>query len=152
MIGRGIVILTLALLGIISAGAILAGQADDSTPGASGTPEASPGASPMASPGASPGALVGDVERGRQLAAQFLGCHSVDGSTLVGPTWLGLFGRTETLADGTTVVVDEAYLRESIVDPNAKVVAGFPAGAMPPFSYLTEQQLADLIAYIKSLQ
>jgi cytochrome c oxidase subunit 2 len=95
---------------------------------------------------------VGDVARGQALAAQCLGCHSVDGSTMVGPSWLGLYGRTETLADGSTVVVDEAYIHESIVDPNAKVVEGFPANTMPSYSYLNEQQIADIIAYIKSLE
>ncbi len=76
-------------------------------------------------------------------------CHSLDGAKGVGPSFKGLFGREETLSDGTTVVVDEAYLTESILTPNAKVVQGFPP-AMPPM--VTEQADVDaLIAYIKTL-
>lgn len=75
-------------------------------------------------------------------------CHSLDGNKGVGPSFKGLFGKTETLADGTTVVVDDAYLIESILDPNAKVVEGFPP-AMPPM--VTEQADAEaLVAFIKT--
>lgn len=100
------------------------------------------------------GTTSGDVQvdQGRQLAQSkgCLGCHSVDGSPGVGPSWLGLFGRSETLADGTTVTVDEAYLRESIVDPQAKLVQGY-GPLMPPYTGLSEEELKALVAYIKSL-
>lgn len=127
------------------------------------TPAASPGAgtavaqeaSPVASPGATPMAGEVDVvaaERGRMAAAVCLACHSVDGSQMVGPTWQGLYLHEVTLEDGSTVVADEAYLRESIVDPMAKIVEGYPP-SMPPFgSTLSEEQIADIIEYIKSLQ
>jgi mono/diheme cytochrome c family protein len=116
------------------------------------TPDASPEASPAASPEASPIALVRDVEAGKALASQCISCHSVDGSQMVGPTWLGLYGEEVELEDGSIVVANEVYLTESIKDPNAKIVAGFPAGAMPPYgAILTDQQIADLVAYIKSL-
>ena len=59
------------------------------------------------------------------------GCHAADGVGAAGPTWKGLYGKVETLDDGTTVTVDEAYLRESILDPNAKVVEGFLPNIMP---------------------
>ncbi|MCC6792737.1 MAG: cytochrome c [Thermomicrobiales bacterium] len=121
------------------------------TPGASASPSASPAASPVASPIASPVALVGDVEAGKTLAAQCLGCHTTDGSTMVGPTWKGLYGHQVELEDGSTVVADDAYLAASIRDPMSQIVKGFPP-AMPPYSYLTDQQIADLIAYIKSLE
>ncbi len=67
------------------------------------------------------------VERGRQIAEQqgCMACHSMDGTELVGPTWQGLWGRSEALTDGTEVIVDEEYLRESIINPNAKMVQGF---------------------------
>lgn len=58
-------------------------------------------------------------------------CHSIDGSTIVGPTWLDLYGREEQLSDGTTVVVDDTYIHESIVEPDAEIVAGFNPGIMP---------------------
>lgn len=92
------------------------------------------------------------VERGKQLAQAngCLGCHTTDGRPSVGPTWLGLYGRVETLQDGSTVTVDEAYLKEAILDPNAKIVKGFPP-AMPAFETLSDEELQALIAFIKSL-
>ena len=95
------------------------------------------------------------VQRGATWAQQFgcAACHSTDGSTLVGPTWKGLFGSTRTLQDGTTVQVDEAYLRTAIVDPGAQLVQGFPDVMPKDFGErLTEEQIQDLIEYIKSLQ
>ncbi|MBB5424254.1 cytochrome c oxidase subunit 2 [Paraburkholderia sp. JPY158] len=76
-------------------------------------------------------------------------CHTVDGSPRVGPTWKGLYGKTETMADGSTAKVDEAYLRAFIRNPTARVVKGF-APIMPKFD-LSEQELTSLVAYIQSL-
>jgi cytochrome c oxidase subunit 2 len=96
------------------------------------------------------------VERGKKWAAQFgcTACHSVDGTKVVGPTWKGLYGSQAPLADGTTAAADDAYLRESIVDANAKIVQGFSPGIMPQTfgATLTEQQISDLIEYIKTLK
>ena len=91
------------------------------------------------------------VEQGQQVAESqgCIGCHSIDGSPGVGPTWKGLSGRTETLADGSTVVVDDEYLMESITAPNASLVAGYPP-IMPPYQ-LDEGTMAALIAYLNSL-
>ncbi|MCA9877725.1 MAG: cytochrome c [Thermomicrobiales bacterium] len=126
------------------------------------TPAASPAAgtataqqaSPVASPGATPVAGEVDVvaaERGKSAAAVCLACHSADGSQLVGPTWKGLYGHEVELEDGSKVVADEAYIRESIVDPMTKIVKGYPP-SMPPFgAMLTEDQMKDIIEYIKSL-
>ena len=81
-----------------------------------------------------------------------LGCHSIDGSAKVGPTLKGLFGSTVVLADGKTVQADEEYLRESVVDPNAKIVKGFQP-IMPSFkATLKDEELAALIAYLKTLK
>ncbi|MBT3264221.1 MAG: cytochrome c oxidase subunit II [Acidiferrobacteraceae bacterium] len=90
------------------------------------------------------------IEQGEQLAKDqgCLACHSLDGGAGVGPTWKGLVGKNETLIDGSSVLVDEAYLRESIVNPNAKVVKGY-APIMPP-AQLTDDQLDALMAYLKS--
>ncbi len=90
-------------------------------------------------------------EQGRLLAENqgCLGCHSVDGSASVGPTWKGLYGKTETLADGNRIEVDEDYLKESIVDPNAAVVEGY-SPIMPSYSFSAEQMDA-MIAYTKEL-
>ena len=98
-----------------------------------------------------PAGSVGDVEAGKNLATQCIGCHSVDGTTVVGPSWKGIYGEPVELEDGTTVVVDEAYLATSIKDPTSQIVKGFPP-AMPPYSWLTDQQVADIIAYIETLK
>ena len=79
-------------------------------------------------------------------------CHSLDGSKLVGPTWRGLYGRTTTLADGATVTADSVYIRRSILEPQAQIVAGYQP-VMPPFQgKVTDQGIAALIAYIKTLR
>lgn len=79
-------------------------------------------------------------------------CHSTDGSRKVGPTFKGLFGHDVDLADGSSVKADENYIRESILQPNAKVVAGF-APAMPSFQgQLSDREINGLIEYIKSLK
>jgi cytochrome c oxidase subunit 2 len=81
-----------------------------------------------------------------------IGCHSTDGTPDRGPTWLNLYGREESLNDGTTVIVDDAYITESIHDPNAKIVAGFPAPSEMPAFELTDEQIENIIAYIKTLE
>jgi cytochrome c oxidase subunit 2 len=95
------------------------------------------------------------AELGAKVAAEngCLSCHSLDGSRLVGPTWQGLFGSETTFQDGATAVADEAYLRNSILNPNAQVVQGYPANVMPQDygERLTEEQINGLIEYIKSL-
>ena len=69
-----------------------------------------------------------------------------------GPSLAGLFGKTVQLQNGETVVADETYIRESILNPQAKVVAGYQP-IMPTFQGLvSEEQLLQLIAYIKSLR
>jgi cytochrome c oxidase subunit 2 len=91
--------------------------------------------------------------RGRALAVQngCLGCHTVDGAALTGPTWFNLVGRQEQLTDGTTVIVDDAYIHESILQPQAKLVAGFESVLMPTYTF-SDEQVADIIAYIKTLK
>lgn len=79
-------------------------------------------------------------------------CHSIDGSARTGPSFKGLFGREETLIDGSKVMVDENYLRESILDPTAKIVQGYQP-VMPTFKgQLSDKQIDGLIEYIKSLK
>lgn len=78
-------------------------------------------------------------------------CHSVDGTKMVGPTLKGSYGRTETLRDGSHVTVDENYLRESIYDPQAKVLEGYEP-VMPTYQgTVSEEELGYLIEFIKSL-
>ena len=94
-----------------------------------------------------------NAERGELIVNQngCFACHSIDGSIIVGPSWAGLFGSDVELSDGSVVVADEAFIQESILDPNAKIVAGFPANAMPQYS-LSEDEVADIIEFIKTLQ
>ena len=91
------------------------------------------------------------LEKGRQLVEQHgcKACHSQDGSASLGPGWKGLYGRTEKLADGTGVLVDEAYLKESILDPKARLVQGYPP-VMVAYT-LKDDELGAVIALIKSL-
>ncbi len=91
-------------------------------------------------------------ERGQEIATSFgcAACHTTTGVVTQGPSWLDLFGKTETLNDGTEVVVDEAYVRESILDPTLKLVQGFDA-VMPTFSTLTDEDIEDIIAYMQTL-
>lgn len=91
---------------------------------------------------------------GQQLF-QSLGCvscHGANGEGGRGPTLAGLFGRQIQLADNQTIRADEVYLRESIINPQAKLVAGF-GPIMPTFQgQVTEDQIMQLLAFIKSLQ
>lgn len=76
-------------------------------------------------------------------------CHSIDGSKLVGPSFKGLWGKTESTSAGD-VKVDEAYLKESVLNPMAKVVTGFPP-AMPARP-LNDLQISSLALYFQTLQ
>ena len=78
-------------------------------------------------------------------------CHSINGAAGIGPTWFGLFGRQETLTDGSVITADDAYLHESIKAPQAKIVRGFENQLMPAYGF-TDEQIADIIAYIKTLR
>ena len=78
-------------------------------------------------------------------------CHRADGSGQ-GPSLAGIFGRPVTLESGETIVADEGYVRESIVNPQAKLVAGYKP-VMPTFQgLLSEEDVMRLIAYVKSLK
>ena len=95
----------------------------------------------------------GGPDAGKALVAQngCGGCHSIDGSKLVGPTWRGLFESKVKLSDGSVVTADEAYLIESIAKPSAKVVDGFPDHVMPTFN-LTDAQIKNIASYIETLK
>lgn len=92
------------------------------------------------------------VETGGRLFQQ-LGCHTChkDSPDARGPSLTGIFGREVGLQDGRQVVVDENYLRESILAPNAKVVEGYQP-IMPTFQgQISEDGLMQIVAYIRSL-
>jgi cytochrome c2 len=101
------------------------------------------------------------AEQGSVLATEYgcRACHSVDGSAMSGPTWKGAYGEKVRLSTGKQVVRDEAYTRESIVNPDAKVVANYAAGAMTAGlgSKLTNELTVDanvkaLIEYYKAVR
>jgi cytochrome c oxidase subunit 2 len=97
-------------------------------------------------------AMETPVQAGERLFTQ-LGCQTChhSGSGQLGPNLAGAAGRVVKLADGSEVVANDDYLRESILNPHAKIVAGY-APIMPVFKGLVnEDQLMQLIAYIKSL-
>ncbi|MGV3485272.1 MAG: cytochrome c oxidase subunit II [Planctomycetaceae bacterium] len=78
-------------------------------------------------------------------------CHSINSTKLVGPTFQALFGTEHGLTTGETVRVDENYVRESILDPKAKIAAGY-SPVMPSFKgQLSDDDIDSLIAYLKSL-
>jgi cytochrome c oxidase subunit 2 len=99
---------------------------------------------------------VSGAELFQQLACQT--CHGTEGGgggmagmAARGPALAGIFGTQVALADGSKVVADESYIRESILDPMAKITAGWQP-IMPTFQgQITEEQLTELISYVRSL-
>jgi cytochrome c oxidase subunit II len=80
-----------------------------------------------------------------------LTCHTVDGTPANGPTWQGIWGTEEFLTDGTSVTVDENYVRESILNPRSKIVAGYQP-IMPTYQgLLSDKEIDALVAYIKEV-
>jgi cytochrome c oxidase subunit 2 len=106
--------------------------------------------------------LPGDLGRfpgnlaamGQRVAADkgCLKCHSVTGEQHIGPTFVGMFGRREKLLGGQEIVIDEAYITESMMDPNLKMVAGYQP-VMPSYlGQLDTPETAAIVEYIKSLR
>jgi cytochrome c oxidase subunit 2 len=92
------------------------------------------------------------AEEGARVAAEHgcLRCHTVDGTPHLGPTWAGLYGRRIPVIGGS-LIVDDAYLTESMMDPLARVHAGFPP-IMPSYlGLLSAGETAALVEYIHSL-
>lgn len=79
-------------------------------------------------------------------------CHTTDGTPRIGPSFKGRFGTQQKMDDGSSVIVDENYLRESILQPNAKHAAGFQP-VMPSYQgLLKDREIDAVIEYIKSIQ
>lgn len=99
------------------------------------------------------GGEMGSFAATGQKLFQELGCTSCHRFDIQGrgPNLVGVFGKPVLLSDGSTVIADDAYVRESILNPGAQIVAGFQP-IMPSFQgIVTEDQLLSLIAYVKSL-
>lgn len=117
-------------------------------------PLPAPGAAGAAGAAAAPATAANPAEEGAELVKTFgcLACHRTDEQKLVGPGWGELYDSKVALATGATVEADSAYIDESIRDPNAKIVAGFPASVMPNYgTMISTSQRAAIVAYIRSL-
>jgi len=99
------------------------------------------------------GPMLSVVEQGKAVFTETgcAVCHIGGGPAQLGPSLEGVFGTEEELIDGTKVLVDEDYIRESILNPAAKIVKGYQP-VMPPYvGQIPEEKMMQLIAYIKSL-
>ncbi len=100
------------------------------------------------------GASLSLADQGKAIYSQkaCIGCHTLDGSNSVGPTWKGIWGEMVDTDKGR-VKIDEAYIRESILEPNAKIVKGFQPNLMPSFAgQLTDDQIRAVIEFIKTVK
>ncbi len=84
------------------------------------------------------------------IAKGCMACHSTDGTASVGPTFRGLFGKTEKFTDGTELVVDAAYMKTHIEEPGKKIVLGYPP-VMPKLP-ISPQEVQEIIEYIQTLK
>jgi cytochrome c oxidase subunit 2 len=89
--------------------------------------------------------------RGLDVARQYgcVACHTLDGTVGIGPSWLGMYGKTETMVDGSTVVVDDAYIIESIVRPDLKQVQGYENLMVRYF--LAQEDIDALVEFTRQL-
>jgi cytochrome c oxidase subunit 2 len=95
--------------------------------------------------------LDAQAQRGQQLARDkgCISCHTSSGDRSEGPTWKGIYGKPVSLTDGSTVVVDDAYISRSVKEPRAQVVAEYlPMSTPKP---MTDEEIAAVAAYIKAL-
>jgi cytochrome c oxidase subunit 2 len=108
-------------------------------------------AKPVAAAGNAPGAAGEAIMRIQGCFA----CHTTDGSKLIGPSYLNLYGSQQVvLREGKeiTITANDEYIKRSILDPNADITKGFPSGLMQSFrSTLTDDDIAKIIEYLKTI-
>jgi cytochrome c oxidase subunit II len=94
------------------------------------------------------------VTQGQRIATQqgCFKCHTVDGSPHIGPSWLNMYRATHKMQDGEEILVDEGYITESMMDPNAKQLAGYKLVMPSFFGKLSAAETAAIVEYIKSLR
>lgn len=93
------------------------------------------------------------ADKGKQAYSKYacIGCHSLDGKAMTGPTWKGLWGSTRSFNDGGSATVDENYIKESIWEPNKHIVKGYEPNKMPTFKgMISEEELSAIIEFIKT--
>ena len=82
-------------------------------------------------------------------------CHSSDGSRLVGPSYLGIYGRNRTVQTGntkTTVLADDDYIKRAIYDPNYEIVEGYQRGLMQSYKeVISDEDIEKIIVYLRAL-
>jgi cytochrome c oxidase subunit II len=94
------------------------------------------------------------VEAGKRLyrSRGCMQCHSIDGTAGTGPSFKGVYGKSVKLSDGKSVMVDDNYIRESILDPQAKIVDGFQPVMSTYKGLVSDDEITALIEFIKSLK
>ena len=113
-----------------------------------GTPVVADEPPRISAPPSSPVALGARLYEAKGCIA----CHTVDGTPRVGPSFLHDYGTQVALADGRTVAMNDAYIRESILHPQAAARPGYPP-SMPTFEgMMSEKELTAVSAYIASLR
>lgn len=123
-------------------------------PIATSAPTEAPTEAPVADPAqstASSSSGTGTAS-GQELSVSkgCIACHSIDGTAIIGPTWKGLYGSQESLEDGSSVTVDDAYIKESILNPTIKITKGYQP--LMPVLPVTDEEITALTDYIKSLK
>jgi cytochrome c oxidase subunit 2 len=78
-------------------------------------------------------------------------CHSLDGSKLVGPSLKDVYGYEFLLADGQTVLADDAFIKESILEPNATVIDGYQPVMTPYAGILGDREIEAIIEFLKTI-
>ncbi len=94
------------------------------------------------------------AQKGRQVwqAKTCFMCHSLNGVPLAGPSPIGVWGSNQKLADGREVLVDEAYIRESILDPAAAITAGYTTQMVSFQGQITDEQIVAVTALFRTLK
>lgn len=155
LIAAAVALVPFALMAMMGQTGMRAGQAGPMHYAMPGGPPSNATAIPIPTAAAATATGRSGTPDGKALATSLgcAACHSTTGTAGVGPSWKGLAGSKVELADGSSVTADDAFLKESIVSPNAKIVKGFAPSLMPAtFATLPEAQITALIEYLKTLK
>lgn len=106
---------------------------------------------------AQPAPFVADAKlvtkgKGLFVSKMCVTCHSLDGTRLVGPSMKGIYGRLSKMTNGTALYADEAYLTQSIKEPNALHVEGYPPGGMVLIQPVNDQEIKSIVHYLTTVK